>query len=95
MLHRSLPRVETEGRSYNNLTGIFSDGTPKGNRTPVSAVRGRRPRPLDDGSISSCRRIDGARSECNTFLHHYSQVRHNFVNETTHPETAKRAVARF
>jgi hypothetical protein len=25
-------------------------GAPKGNRTPVFAVRGRRPRPLDDGS---------------------------------------------
>lgn len=27
------------------------DGAPKGNRTPVFAVRGRRPRPLDDGSF--------------------------------------------
>src|SRR5258708_1805084 len=26
------------------------DGAPKGNRTPVFAVRGRRPGPLDDGS---------------------------------------------
>lgn len=26
------------------------DGSPKGNRTPVSAVRGRHPRPLDDGA---------------------------------------------
>lgn len=31
-------------------------GAPKGNRTPVSALRGRRPRPLDDGSA----RLDGA-----------------------------------
>ena len=30
-------------------------GAPKGNRTPVFAVRGRRPRPLDDGSF----RADG------------------------------------
>ena len=31
----------------------FSDlnGTAKGNRTPVSGVRGRRPEPLDDGGI--------------------------------------------
>jgi hypothetical protein len=28
----------------------FELGAPKGNRTPVFAVRGRRPRPLDDGS---------------------------------------------
>lgn len=27
------------------------NGTPKGTRTPVSAVRGRRPRPLDDGGV--------------------------------------------
>lgn len=26
-------------------------GSPKGSRTPVSALRGRRPRPLDDGTI--------------------------------------------
>ena len=26
-------------------------GTPKGNRTPVLALRGLRPRPLDDGGV--------------------------------------------
>ena len=26
-------------------------GSPKGNRTPVFAVRGRYPRPLDDGTV--------------------------------------------
>ena len=32
-------------------TGYITDliGAPKGNRTPVFAVKGRRPRPLDDG----------------------------------------------
>ena len=30
-------------------------GAPKGNRTPVFAVRGRRPRPLDDGSRLTAR----------------------------------------
>ncbi len=29
----------------------LKNGAPKGNRTPVFAVRGRRPRPLDDGSV--------------------------------------------
>ena len=29
---------------------LFELGAPKGTRTPVFAVRGRRPRPLDDGS---------------------------------------------
>ena len=28
-------------------------GAPKGNRTPVFAVKGRRPRPLDDGRTMS------------------------------------------
>ena len=28
---------------------FFSDGVPKGSRTPVAAVKGRSPRPLDDG----------------------------------------------
>ncbi len=32
------------------------DGAPQGNRTPVSAVRGRRPRPLDEGSGTNLNR---------------------------------------
>ena len=28
---------------------VFFDGVPKGSRTPVAAVKGRSPRPLDDG----------------------------------------------
>ena len=27
-------------------------GVPKGNRTPVSGVRGQRPRPLDEGDVA-------------------------------------------
>ena len=29
----------------------FFNGSPNGNRTRVTGVRGRRPRPLDDGTI--------------------------------------------
>ncbi len=29
----------------------FLSGGPKGSRTPVFGVRGRRPRPLDDGTV--------------------------------------------
>ena len=29
--------------------GLFLFGVPKGIRTPVAAVKGRSPRPLDDG----------------------------------------------
>ena len=32
---------------------IFNNGSPNGSRTRVSAVRGRYPRPLDDGTIIS------------------------------------------
>ena len=36
------------------------DGTPKGIRTPVTAVKGRCPRPLDDGSTKTYKlRQDG------------------------------------
>lgn len=31
-------------------------GVPKGSRTPVTAVKGRCPRPLDDGDIGGARR---------------------------------------
>ena len=30
----------------------FKEGVPKGIRTPVTAVKGRCPRPLDDGDLS-------------------------------------------
>ena len=31
------------------MAGLFNYGVPKGIRTPVAAVKGRSPRPLDDG----------------------------------------------
>ena len=41
------------GKFYQGLEAwcekIISDGVPKGSRTPVAAVKGRSPRPLDDG----------------------------------------------
>ncbi len=39
---------------YFYLQLIALIGDPTGNRTPVSGVRGRRPRPLDDGTIMVC-----------------------------------------
>ena len=35
------------------MDGMY--GAPKGIRTPVTGVRGQRPRPLDDGSVWSRR----------------------------------------
>ena len=41
------------GKFYQGLEAwcekVLSDGVPKGSRTPVAAVKGRSPRPLDDG----------------------------------------------
>ena len=44
----------------NPLAGVafhFSTGVPKGIRTPVTAVKGRCPRPLDDGDASKPREL--------------------------------------
>ncbi len=35
-------------------TAATKNGAPKGTRTPVSGVRGRRPGPLDDGGSGAC-----------------------------------------
>ena len=41
---------------------LYGVGAPKGIRTPVFAVKGRRPRPLDDGRVG--RAGDGATPSC-------------------------------
>ena len=38
---------------FNTVLKIV-DGVPKGIRTPVTAVKGRCPRPLDDGDTKKC-----------------------------------------
>lgn len=47
------------GRKFKNGLTLsvkpFSVGDPTGNRTPVFAVRGRRPRPLDYGAVLTTR----------------------------------------
>ena len=43
------------GQQAPKLTEI--DGVPKGVRTPVAAVRGRSPRPLDDGDYLAGREV--------------------------------------
>ncbi len=34
------------------ISHLIKDGVPKGVRTPVTAVKGQCPRPLDDGDLS-------------------------------------------
>jgi hypothetical protein len=49
----TMPRLAKDWKkNYQN------SGAPKGNRTPVFAVKGRRPRPLDDGRGSCVRKIE-------------------------------------
>ena len=47
-LQRRLENKKGQPQSANPLE---FNGSPKGNRTPVFAVRGRYPRPLDDGTV--------------------------------------------
>jgi hypothetical protein len=42
-------------------------GTPTGIRTPVAAVKGQCPRPLDDGRVTEARTIQKAFSSVNAF----------------------------
>jgi hypothetical protein len=46
-----VPRTTRQERSAKSVASEKSD--PKGTRTPVTAVKGRCPRPLDDGASSA------------------------------------------
>ncbi len=48
LLRAFVPR-KTETRRKPACLVLLRSGAPKGIRTPVFAVKGRRPRPLDDG----------------------------------------------
>ena len=56
----NLGKVVLYQLSYSRLMH-FKNGIPKGIRTPVTAVKGRCPRPLDDGDVSrsGAHSIDG------------------------------------
>jgi hypothetical protein len=51
---KSTQKAHTARRQFRELGAnyLILFGSPKGNRTPVSAVRGRYPRPLDDGTLA-------------------------------------------
>jgi hypothetical protein len=44
-------RLENKKGQPEPANPLEFNGSPKGNRTPVFAVRGRYPRPLDDGTV--------------------------------------------
>lgn len=49
-LHRyRIQKTEKTGREQNSHPVLISANTPKGIRIPVASVKGRCPRPLDDG----------------------------------------------
>jgi hypothetical protein len=52
-LNRSL--TKTKNRTTSSVGGLFESGAPTGIRTPVLALKGLRPGPLDDGGLSSVR----------------------------------------
>ena len=53
---------------YYFLVRVYSKyGTPTGIRTPVAAVKGQCPRPLDDGRVTEARTIQKAFSSVNAF----------------------------
>src|SRR5438309_3505871 len=53
--HMSAHRSERGNRCHERATsGCCKDGVPTGIRTPVTAVKGRCPRPLDDGDCGGC-----------------------------------------
>ena len=56
-----------------NFTKLVN-GVPKGIRTPVTAVKGRCPRPLDDGDLDYLFRTGGARRDRTADLLHAMQA---------------------
>ena len=54
--------------------GPFLYGVPRGVRTPVTAVKGRCPRPLDDGDLKRCFVTGGARRDRTADLLHAMQA---------------------
>ncbi len=51
--NKKAPKCLSHGRLF--VSHSEEDGTPNGIRTRVTAVKGRCPRPLDDGRIFRCR----------------------------------------
>ena len=67
-------------------------GVPKGIRTPVTAVKGRCPRPLDDGDSGRFRSRGGARRDRTADLLHAMQALSQLSYSPTEPRTLRTRV---
>src|SRR3954464_11664465 len=56
MTHRGACARGPDGESPDRWPGALAPRSPEGIRTLATAVRGRRPRPLDDGAVLQMRR---------------------------------------
>jgi hypothetical protein len=65
VITRGTIRAKSAFRSNEN----FRNGAPYGNRTRVSALRGPRPRPLDEGSLPSRNTLPGAHAQASVHCH--------------------------
>ncbi len=68
------------------LPGATAHSDPKGIRTPVTAVKGRCPRPLDDGAIFAFRQPTPRTQEAEG----YAQQGHFVNHPKTHPVKSPR-----
>src|SRR5690606_40541914 len=90
--HGGVRRLNDEGPPKRALAGMTSVwrryGVPKGIRTPVVAVKGRCPRPLDDGDADfPIHRDGGARRDRTADLLHAMQALSQLSYGPTMPES--------
>lgn len=52
--------LHKQKRFLHSVKSVWQVGTPTGIRTPVAAVKGQCPRPLDDGRVTESRTITKA-----------------------------------
>ena len=76
--------------NINNNKLSHVNGVPKGIRTPVTAVKGRCPRPLDDGDAGrSVEKLGGARRDRTADLLHAMQALSQLSYSPLEPRTLR------
>ena len=66
--------AEQKKKGLSKLLSPYSYGDPKGIRTPVAAVKGQCPRPLDDGVLIRLRVLGGDKRDRTADLLHAMQA---------------------